>query len=137
MHHLSEIRLSLNGCVHTSLIGEHIDYVLFGAFPAAIERDILIACGPSKSSASAAPEPSSPGGVNAQNLDPKYKPQVFTPMLKSAGPTAAEEADASATVRAEPWHLDIDTRELRWESYVKAGYYVRSVYSIPPSPTQY
>ena len=106
-----------------SLIGEHIDYVLFGCFPAAIERDILIACGPSK--AAAAPEVSAPGGVNAHNLDPKYKPQAFVPMLKSAGPTAAEEADAAATVHAESaWYLDIDKRELRWESYVKAGYYV-------------
>ena len=26
------------------------------------------------------------------------------------------------------WHMDIDTRELRWESYVKAGYYVRHVF---------
>jgi galactokinase len=27
-------------------------------------------------------------------------------------------------VRVAPWHLDIDKSELRWESYVKAGYYV-------------
>ena len=109
----------------TSLIGEHIDYVLFGCFPAAIERDILIACGPSNSTTTPS-DTSIPGGVNAHNLDPKYKPQAFTPMIKSAGPTAAEEADAAATVHAEAaWHLEIDKRELRWESYVKAGYHVR------------
>ena len=108
-----------------SLIGEHIDYVLFGAFPAAIERDILIACGPSLSSGSGAADP---GGVRAQNLNPKYDPQTFTPMLKSSGPSAAEEADAASAVHAEPaWHLDINTRELRWESYIKAGYYVREI----------
>jgi hypothetical protein len=27
-------------------------------------------------------------------------------------------------VHVEEWHLDIDTKQLRWESYVKAGYYV-------------
>ena len=105
-----------------SLIGEHIDYVLFGAFPAAIERDILIACGLSISPS----EPVRTGSVHAHNLDPKYPPQTFAPMLKSPGPSAAEEADAAASVHVEPWQLDIDKRELRWESYVKAGYYVSS-----------
>lgn len=27
-------------------------------------------------------------------------------------------------VHVEQWHLDIDTSQLRWESYIKAGYYV-------------
>lgn len=110
-----------------SLIGEHIDYVLFGCFPAAIERDILIACGPSQSvSGTSTPSSYPPGGVKAENLDPKYKPQHFVPKFNSAlGPSAAEEADAASNVHAETsWHLDIDKRELRWESYVKAGYYV-------------
>ena len=70
-------------------------------------------------------ETSAPGGVRAQNLNPKYDPQNFVPMLKAGGPSAAEEADAASAVHAEPaWHLDINTRELRWESYIKAGYYV-------------
>lgn len=101
-----------------SLIGDHIDYVLFGCLPAAVEQDILMACGPSEAS-------SSPGSVAAQNLDPKYTPQNFTPMLKNAPlPSEAEQKEAAGAVRAESWYLDINKRELRWESYVKAGYYV-------------
>lgn len=42
-------------------------------------------------------------------------------------------------VRVTPWHLDIDNNELRWESYVKAGYYgvlnhFFSPSSISPAP---
>ncbi|KAF9446160.1 galactokinase gal [Macrolepiota fuliginosa MF-IS2] len=85
-----------------NLIGEHIDYALFGVLPTAVERDILIAC---------APRPGdSPGSVVAENLNAKYSKQDFAPTTISDG-------------KAEGWHLDIDKKELRWESYVKAGYY--------------
>jgi galactokinase len=32
-------------------------------------------------------------------------------------------------VHVEQWHLGIDKKQLRWESYVKAGYYVRLMLS--------
>ena len=92
-----------------SLIGEHIDYALFGVFPAAVERDILIALAPRP--------PGDKSGVVAENIEPKYTEQKFTPfrVIPSVG---APDQDA--------WLIDINTKELRWDSYVKAGYYVRS-----------
>lgn len=89
-----------------NLIGEHIDYALFGVFPAAIERDILIALAPR-------PLNDKPGVVVA-NAGSKYTEQTFTPsrVIASAGP---QDQDA--------WLIDINTKELRWDSYVKAGYY--------------
>ena len=38
-------------------------------------------------------------------------------------PTDSPQRPADAHVAVKEWHLDIDPRELRWESYVKAGYY--------------
>ena len=87
----------------------------------AIERDILIACAPrSVSSAHQQMDvDSAPGSVVAENLHPKYNRQSFTP-----APDKCEDIfDSNALV--EGWRLDINTKELRWESYVKAGYYVR------------
>lgn len=102
-------------------LGEHIDYALFGVLPTAIERDILIACSPRS-----IPTPSSPvdvlhapGSVAAENLHPKYTRQVFVPSTRRR-----LSDDDAEQVHVEGWHLDINTQELRWESYVKAGYYV-------------
>ena len=87
----------------------------------AIERDILIACAP-RSTGTAHQQTdavSAPGSVVTENLHPKYTRQSFAP-----APTKYEGvSDRNAFV--EGWHLDINTKELRWEGYVKAGYYVR------------
>ena len=48
--------------------------------------------------------------MRLQNLDPNYTPQEFAAKRDSNG----------------KWSLDIDQSQLRWESYVKAGYYVRT-----------
>lgn len=107
-----------------SLIGEHIDYALFGVFPAAIERDILLACAPSDSHGH------QQGAVRAQNLEHRFPPQSFSPL--SIPSVSSEVVGNEAGVRgAGEWHLDIDKKELRWESYVKAGYYVSTIIACP------
>src|SRR5271170_2271859 len=102
--------------------GEHIDYALFGVFPAAIERDILIAC------ASRPPNSGPPGSVVVENTDRKYARQEFVPEPRSVpvpvSVISEEEAGRPQERHVEKWYLDIDTEQLRWESYVKAGYYV-------------
>jgi len=122
--------------------GEHIDYSLFGCFPAAIERDILIACAPRSVRTSHSPysqtEPDVEsqqvsGSVVAENLHGKYSRQTFVPARKLgiAGTSGAKDISEDA-VHVEEWHLEIDTKQLRWESYVKAGYYVGVIFVPVP-----
>ncbi|KAM6490666.1 Galactokinase [Amanita muscaria] len=105
-----------------NLIGEHIDYALFGVFPAAIERDILIACARRDLTLSDISQPEVhhlPGSVIADNLHAKYSRQVFAPAPKDPSLLGIDENQ----IKGEGWHLDIDTKELRWENYIKAGYH--------------
>ncbi|KAJ3724559.1 galactokinase gal [Lentinula raphanica] len=88
-----------------NLIGEHIDY--------SIERDILIAIGRRPNALAE----DAPGSVVAENMQKKYTRQVFAPAPRRRASVSEDE------VRLEEWQLDINTKELRWESYVKAGYY--------------
>ncbi|KAI0052334.1 galactokinase gal [Auriscalpium vulgare] len=111
-----------------NLIGEHIDYALFGVLPAAIERDILIACAPRD------PSLYPRGDVNAHNLHHKYTPQSFTPTKKRSNSIGSGPPEEE--VHVEEWHLDIDKKELRWESYVKAGYYGVLNRFFPTSATE-
>lgn len=93
-----------------NLIGEHIDYSLFGVLPAAVEPDILIACGTHGEESRT---------VVVDNVHPKYDRKIFEPATTSVSkPTISGDA-----AHTEEWHLDINKKELRWESYVKAGYY--------------
>ncbi len=62
----------------------------------------------------------------AENLHPKYTRQGFFPTKQS--PLVGDGEG-----RTEVWFLDIDTNVLRWENYIKAGYYVRLA-TKPPLP---
>lgn len=89
--------------------------------PAAIERDILIACAPRLDPVSSVSNTEQvPGSVTAENLQTKYTRQSFCPGRR---PSVSQEIEEDK-VHVEAWELDINTKELRWESYVKAGYYV-------------
>ena len=105
---------------------------MFGVLPAAIERDILIACAPRDIVTYpwriGLEAHHSPGHVVAENLDTKYPRQAFAPAPKHVEPLDVGED----LVRVQGWGLDINTKELRWESYVKAGYYVRVFNLAPP-----
>jgi hypothetical protein len=89
--------------------------------PAAVERDILVACAPRPVSSSQAVSESHhlPGAVIAENLHSKYGRHAFAPTKKFKVPKPGEDE-----VHAETWHFDINIKELRWDSYVKAGYFV-------------
>jgi galactokinase len=82
-----------------SSLGEHIDYALFGVFPAAIENELVIAIRALETSE---------GQVTVDNMDPKYSKVSFSATRGQNG----------------EWDLAIDPKALRWESYVKAGYLV-------------
>jgi len=87
------------------------DYALFGVLPATIDKDILIACAPRPSECHDEP-------CRTENLHPKYTRHVFEPVATRSG------SNSDSSVSEETWSLDINT-ELRWESYVKEGYYMR------------
>ena len=61
--------------------------------------------------------------MNAQNLDDRFPPRTFSPVRSPSAGSGVLEHEARVGDVGE-WHLDIDRKEHRWESYVKAGYYV-------------
>ncbi|KAI0729537.1 hypothetical protein BC629DRAFT_1447148 [Irpex lacteus] len=94
--------------------------MFLGVFPMAVEQDVLIACG---TRIAGGGKEVRYGVVKARNLAPKYGPQEFVPTLifnLCLVSTVIDDPSASHDVQ---WHIDIDTSQLRWENYVKAGYY--------------
>lgn len=89
--------------------------------PTAIERDILIACAPRIASSEAQGVVIPHGQVVTENLEQVYPSQKFSPTRR---PSLNAAEDGAEELHMEEWHLDIDTKSLRWESYIKAGYYV-------------
>lgn len=76
-----------------NLIGEHIDYCLFGVLPTAIDRDILIAVSTSDTTTD----------VEIANIVKKYPSRKF----KYAGPNEI---------------VPIDSKIFEWTNYFKCGY---------------
>lgn len=89
-----------------NIIGEHIDYALFGVLPAAIEKELVIAI-------RATPE--SKGLVEVDNMNSKYTKASFTALRRSESKDGGKDQEGE-------WDLAINPKGLRWESYVKAGY---------------
>jgi hypothetical protein len=85
----------------SSLIGEHINYALFGVFPSAINRDILVACTPLDSSRK-------PDAIRGIHYPPQFICKAFVDTKLSEN-----EADIKEIGK---WHLGIDKKVLHWES---------------------
>jgi galactokinase len=78
-----------------NIIGEHIDYMLFSVLPAAIERDVLIAC-------RVTPSPDSKTRVRLSNVNPRFEDISF-------------EFEASEGQEG----VHIDRSKLNWGNYFK------------------
>ena len=67
-----------------------------------------------------------PGRIVLENLCTQYTKQEFSPVIRVYdGMASSEENSEMRQETVGDWHLDIDKRHLRWDSYVKAAYHVR------------